>query len=140
MRQGYQSCSFGTRQYKTSYAVGKAVRLRYNGIDIAGRWGLRYGCVSRRKFPKAVPAGSTKAYAFAAFCVIAIGLFFEGVAPFATFFPAALFAALVGGIGAGNVCRNTGRHYWLVGVLGSVNDFLRGNDRGADQFGSLPHY
>lgn len=59
-------------------------------------------------FRKAIPAGSTKAYAFAAVCIVAaalirwaIGLFFEGVVPFATFFPAALFAALVGGIGPG---------------------------------------
>lgn len=43
-----------------------------------------------------------------AFCVVAaalirwaIGLFVEGVVPFPTFFPAALFAALVGGIGPG---------------------------------------
>jgi two-component sensor histidine kinase len=59
-------------------------------------------------FRKAIPAGSVAAYVFAAFCVAvagfirwAIGSFFEGVVPFATFFPAALFAALVGGIGPG---------------------------------------
>jgi two-component sensor histidine kinase len=59
-------------------------------------------------FRKRVPAGSIQAYAFAAFCVAvaalirwAIGSFFQGVVPFATFFPAALFAALVGGIGPG---------------------------------------
>ena len=53
-------------------------------------------------------AGSAEAYLFAAFCVVAaalarwvIGLFFEDVVPFATFFPAALFAALVGGVGPG---------------------------------------
>jgi len=57
---------------------------------------------------KLVPAGSAEAYAFATFCVAVaalvrwtIGLFVEGVVPFATFFPAALFAALVGGIGPG---------------------------------------
>jgi len=59
-------------------------------------------------FRKLVPAGSTEAYAFATFCVAiaalarwAVGLFVEDVVPFATFFPAALFAALVGGIGPG---------------------------------------
>ncbi len=59
-------------------------------------------------FRKGIPAGSAGAYAFAAFCVAAaalirwaIGSFFEGVVPFATFFPAVLFAALVGGIGPG---------------------------------------
>jgi Domain of unknown function (DUF4118)/HWE histidine kinase len=61
-------------------------------------------------FRKLVPAGSAKAYAFAIFCVAvasavrwASGLWFEGIVPFATFFPAALFAALVGGIGPGIV-------------------------------------
>jgi two-component sensor histidine kinase len=59
-------------------------------------------------FRKDIPAGSVEAYVFAAFCVVAaalarwaVGSFFEGVVPFATFFPAALFAALVGGIGPG---------------------------------------
>jgi len=59
-------------------------------------------------FRKLVPAGSAEAYAFATFCLAiaglvrwAIGLFVEGVVPFATFFPAALFAALVGGVGPG---------------------------------------
>ena len=60
------------------------------------------------EFRKRIPAGSAEAYALAAFCVAiaalirwTIGLFFEGVVPFATFFPAALFAALVGGVGPG---------------------------------------
>lgn len=59
-------------------------------------------------FRKGIPAGSAEAYAFAAVSVAgatlvrwAVGSFFEGVVPFATFFPAALFAALVGGIGPG---------------------------------------
>lgn len=60
------------------------------------------------KLRKSILAGSAKAYIFAAFCVVAAGLirwaigsFFEGVVPFATFFPAVLFAALVGGLGPG---------------------------------------
>jgi len=68
-------------------------------------------------FRKRIPAGSVQAYAFAAFCVAAaalirwaIGSFFQGVVPFATFFPAALFAALVGGIGPGT----------LAAVLGGI--------------------
>jgi two-component sensor histidine kinase len=59
-------------------------------------------------FRTRIPAGSAEAYVFAAFCVAisalirwTIGSFFEGVVPFATFFPAALFAALVGGVGPG---------------------------------------
>jgi len=59
-------------------------------------------------FRKLVPAGSARAYAFAIFCVAVaaavrwvIGIWFEGVVPFATFFPAVLLAALVGGIGPG---------------------------------------
>ena len=60
------------------------------------------------EFRNRIPAGSAEGYVFAAFCVAiaafirwAIGSFFEGVVPFATFFPAALFAALVGGVGPG---------------------------------------
>ena len=59
-------------------------------------------------FRKRIPAGSAEAYVFATFCVAiagivrwTIGIFVEGVVPFATFFPAALFAALVGGMGPG---------------------------------------
>src|SRR5215471_13138055 len=59
-------------------------------------------------FRKRIPAGSAEAYVFATFCVAtaaivrwATGYFFEGVVPFATFFPAALLAALVGGVGPG---------------------------------------
>ena len=66
-------------------------------------------------FRKLVPAGSARAYAFAIFCVAvaaavrwAIGIWFEGVVPFATFFPAALFAALVGGIGPGTLAAALG--------------------------------
>ena len=57
---------------------------------------------------KLVPAGSARAYAFATFFVAvaavarwAMGIWFEGVIPFVTFFPAVLLAALVGGIGPG---------------------------------------
>jgi two-component sensor histidine kinase len=66
-------------------------------------------------FLKPIPVGSFTAYVFAAFCVAvagfirwAIGLFFEGVVPFTTFFPAALFAALVGGIGPGTFAAMLG--------------------------------
>src|SRR5262245_38284273 len=59
-------------------------------------------------FRKLVPAGSVEAYAFATLCVAAAagvrwtaGLWFEGIVPFATFFPAVLLAALVGGIRPG---------------------------------------
>ena len=59
-------------------------------------------------FRKLVPAGSAEAYAFATFCVAVAavvrwvaGLWFEGIVPFATFFPAVLLAGLVGGIGPG---------------------------------------
>jgi two-component sensor histidine kinase len=59
-------------------------------------------------FRKLVPAGSAEAYAFATFCVAVAavvrwvaGLWFEGIVPFATFFPAVLLASLVGGIGPG---------------------------------------
>jgi K+-sensing histidine kinase KdpD len=59
-------------------------------------------------FRKLIPAGSAEAYAFAIFCVSVAaavrwvaGLWFEGIVPFATFFPAVLLAALVGGIGPG---------------------------------------
>jgi two-component sensor histidine kinase len=59
-------------------------------------------------FRKLVPAGSAEAYAFATLCVAVAavvrwvaGLWFEGIVPFATFFPAVLLAALVGGIGPG---------------------------------------
>ena len=55
-----------------------------------------------------IPAGSAHAYAFAIFCVVvaavvrwAAGMWFEGIVPFATFFPAVLLAALIGGIGPG---------------------------------------
>ena len=60
------------------------------------------------EFRNRIPAGSAEAYVFAAFCVAiaalirwTIGLFFEDVVPFAIFFPAVLFAALVGGVGPG---------------------------------------
>ena len=52
--------------------------------------------------------GSTEAYAFATFCVViaslirwGLGLVTEGIMPFSTIYPAVLFAALVGGLGAG---------------------------------------
>jgi two-component sensor histidine kinase len=59
-------------------------------------------------FRELVPAGSAKAYVFATLCVAAAavvrwvaGFWFEGIVPFATFFPAVLLAALIGGIGPG---------------------------------------
>ncbi len=59
-------------------------------------------------FRKTIAAGSAEAYAFATLCVVvaalvrwAISLFVADVVPFATFFPAVLLAALVGGIGPG---------------------------------------
>jgi two-component sensor histidine kinase len=59
-------------------------------------------------FRELVPAGSARAYAFATLCVAVAavvrwvaGLWFEGIVPFATFFPAVLLAALIGGIGPG---------------------------------------
>jgi K+-sensing histidine kinase KdpD len=68
--------------------------------------------VSLRKF---VPAGSAEAYAFATLCVAVAavvrwvaGLWFEGIVPFATFFPAVLLAALVGGVGPGVVAAIAG--------------------------------
>jgi two-component sensor histidine kinase len=70
-------------------------------------------------FRKLVPAGSAEAYAFAIFCVAvaaivrwAVGFWFEGIVPFATFFPAVLLAALVGGIGPGIFATTLG------GVIG----------------------
>ena len=60
------------------------------------------------KFRKRIPAGSVEAYAFATSCAAiaaiirwSIGIFVEGVVPFVAFFPATLFATLVGGIGPG---------------------------------------
>ena len=59
-------------------------------------------------FRKLVPAGSAEAYAFATLCIAVaaavrwvVGLWFEDIVPFATFFPAVLLAGLVGGIGPG---------------------------------------
>jgi K+-sensing histidine kinase KdpD len=66
------------------------------------------GAFDGLSFRKLVPAGSAEAYAFAILCVAVAagvrwtaGLWFEGIVPFATFFPAVLLAALVGGIGPG---------------------------------------
>jgi K+-sensing histidine kinase KdpD len=66
------------------------------------------GAFNGVNFRKLVPAGSAEAYAFATLCVAVAalvrwvaGLWFEGIVPFATFFPAVLLAALVGGIGPG---------------------------------------
>src|SRR4029453_14907702 len=60
------------------------------------------------KFWKLISAGSAEAYAFAIVCVAlaaavrwVAGLWFEGIVPFATFFPGVLLAALIGGIGPG---------------------------------------
>jgi hypothetical protein len=71
-----------------------------------GPWGMvAFHSVNFREL---VPAGSARAYAFATLCVAVAaavrwvaGLWFEGIVPFATFFPAVLLAALIGGIGPG---------------------------------------
>jgi K+-sensing histidine kinase KdpD len=71
-----------------------------------GLWGMvAFRDVSFRKL---IPAGSAEAYAFATLCIAVaavvrwiVGLWFEGIVPFATFFPAVLLAALIGGIGPG---------------------------------------
>ena len=82
-------------------------------------------------FRKSVPAGSAEAYAFAAFCIAlaallrwAVGSFFEGVVPFATFFPAALFAALVGGIGPGTFAALMGGIVGWWAFLGHPTSFF----------------
>lgn len=82
-------------------------------------------------FRKVMPAGSAEAYAFAACCVAiaallrwAVGSFFEGVVPFATFFPAALFAALVGGIGPGTFAALVGGVVGWWAFLGHPASFL----------------
>jgi two-component sensor histidine kinase len=82
-------------------------------------------------FRKGVPAGSAEAYAFAAICIAvaavirwAVGSFFEGVVPFATFFPAALFAALVGGIGPGTFAALLGGIIGWWAFLGPPSSFF----------------
>jgi two-component sensor histidine kinase len=82
-------------------------------------------------FRKDIPAGSAQAYVFAASCVAAaalmrwaVGSFFEGVVPFATFFPAALFAALVGGIGPGTFAALLGGIIGWWAFLGPPASFF----------------
>jgi len=69
---------------------------------------MRVGAFHDVNFRKRIPAGSVQAYVLAIFFVavaavlrLAIGLLVEDVVPFATFFPAVLFAALICGIGPG---------------------------------------
>jgi hypothetical protein len=78
-------------------------------LETKGLYGL-WGMVAFRdvSFRKLIPAGSAEAYAFATLCIAVaavvrwiVGLWFEGIVPFATFFPAVLLAALIGGIGPG---------------------------------------
>jgi hypothetical protein len=64
-------------------------------------------------FRKLIPEGSAEAYAFAIVCVAVAavvrwvaGFWFEGIVPLATFFPAVLLAALIGGIGPSHFCFN----------------------------------
>lgn len=78
-------------------------------------YGLGMAAFNGVIFRKLVPAGSAEAYAFAALCVAVaavvrwtVGLWFEGIVPFATFFPAVLLAALVGGIGPGLLAALSG--------------------------------
>src|SRR5512139_3630398 len=85
----------------------RAKKWRYTGLGMAAFNGVI--------FRKLVPAGSAEAYAFAALCVAVaavvrwtVGLWFEGIVPFATFFPAVLLAALVGGIGPGLLAALSG--------------------------------
>ena len=88
---------------------------------------------------KSIAAGSAEAYAFATLCVAvaalvrwAIGLFVADVVPFATFFPAVLFAALVGGIGPGSFAAI------VVGIPWSTNDLLPVGAGATSQRDSLP--
>jgi Domain of unknown function (DUF4118)/HWE histidine kinase len=76
-------------------------------------WGM--GAFHGVNFRKLVPAGSAESYAFATLCVAVAatvrwvaGIWFEGIVPFATFFPAVLLAGLVGGIGPGILAAITG--------------------------------
>jgi K+-sensing histidine kinase KdpD len=96
-----------------TFAPQSATLSKHNGVVLASG----HGFVSGRRFPKACSGWSARAYAFAIFCFAVaavvrwmIGIWFEGVVPFATFFPATLLAALVGGIGPGV----------LVAVLGGI--------------------
>ncbi len=80
---------------------------------------MRVGPFRDVAFRKRIPAGSAQAYALAIFFVgvaavlrLAIGLVVEDVVPFATFFPAVLFAALICGIGPGTFAALAG------GVIG----------------------
>ena len=66
-----------------------------------------------------VSPGSAKAYVFATFCVViaslarwGLGLLSEGILVFPTYYPAVLFAALIGGAGAGTFAAILG------GVIG----------------------
>ena len=80
---------------------------------------------------KNIAAGSAEAYAFATLCVAvaalvrwAISLFFADVVPFATFFPAVLFAALVGGIGPGTFAAIVGGIIGWWAFLGQPMTFF----------------
>jgi Domain of unknown function (DUF4118) len=98
-------------------------------------------------FRKLVPAGSAEAYAFAALCVAvaavvrwAAGLWFEGVVPFATFFPAVLLAVLVGGIGPGILATIAGGTIGWWAFLPPPMVFFPAKARTSNQPNSLPYY
>ena len=74
-----------------------------------------------------VRPGSAEAYAFATMCVViaslarwGLGLLSEGILVFALYYPVVLFAALIGGAGAGTFACNIGRRNRLVGIHAST--------------------
>ena len=98
-------------------------------------------------FRKLIPAGSAEAYAFAIFCVAVAaavrwvaGLWFEGIVPFATFFPAVLLAALIGGIGPGILAAIAGGLIGWWAFLTTVDDVFPAQARTSNQPISLPYY
>ena len=78
--------------------------------------------------------GSIQAYLFATLCValagclhFGLGLISEDSQVFTTFYPAVLFAALLGGVGAGHVCGCLERLSCVVGVHDPTYDFFATN-------------
>jgi hypothetical protein len=77
-------------------------------------------------FRKLIPEGSAEAYAFAIVCVAVAavvrwvaGFWFEGIVPLATFFPAVLLAALIGGIGPSHFCFNRAHLQFKCSAFGT---------------------
>ena len=75
-----------------------------------------FGKSYRVNWRSRVRPGSAEAYAFATVCVViaslarwGLGLLSEGILVFPTYYPAVLFAALVGGAGAGTFVCNIGK-------------------------------